>query len=637
MSARTSLRRVLAPLVALLFLAAPGISAADAAGAPGDAAQVTHIERDGHGLQVLVSVPASANVDLSKVGVTINGTPARATAAQAGATNAVRRTAILTIDTSNSMNGAKIAAAKAAADEFLASVPPDVYVGIVNFAATATTALAPTQDRAQAKSVVDGLTLSNGTHLYDAVVAAIHASGSEGQRSILVVSDGADQSHKPVTTATDVITAEKVLVDVVSVDQGTPAGLQALATAGRGQVIPANPSAIAAAFNAEAQALARQIQVTAQVPSSVTALQADIEVSLPTSSGTLKATAFGTVQSPQLQVPTVAKRFVLPRWVMYLSAALIFVGLAGLLVLVIPRPAAPMSAEDRVTTYTARTSRRSQRTAAAKASTEDPLASAKSAAAGLLKRNVGLEEVIAKRLDAAGSELKPAEWLLLHAGIVVASTLVLVLVGQGNAVLGLLGLVLGAVVPWLYLGIRRSRRRAAFNAALPDTLQLLSGSLAAGLSLAQGIDTIVKEGTQPISDEFRRVLVETRLGVTLEDALDGVAERFESRDFAWVVMAIKIQRQVGGNLAELLDTVAATMREREYIRRQVNALAAEGKLSAFVLGGLPPAFLLYLLLANRGYVMVLFHYAIGWAMLIGAAVWLAVGAFWMSRLVKVEV
>src|SRR5690606_36087803 len=119
----------------------------------------------------------------------------------------------------------------------------------------------------------------------------------------------------------------------------------------------------------------------------------------------------------------------------------------------------------------------------------------------------------------------------------------------------------------------------------------------AGLSLAQSMDTVVREGGEPVSGEFKRVLVETRLGVPLEDALEGVAERFESKDFEWVVMAIRIQREVGGNLAELLDTVAATMREREYIRRQVNALAAEGNLSAGVLAVLPPAFLLYLAVA----------------------------------------
>ena len=104
-----------------------------------------------------------------------------------------------------------------------------------------------------------------------------------------------------------------------------------------------------------------------------------------------------------------------------------------------------------------------------------------------------------------------------------------------------------------------------------------------------------------------------------------------------MVMAIRIQRQVGGNLAELLDKVAGTMREREYMRRQVAALAAEGKLSAWVLGGLPPGFMVYLLLTKRDFVMPMFTEPIGWLMLGGAVVLLSVGVFWMSRIVKVEV
>src|SRR5690606_7727781 len=124
---------------------------------------------------------------------------------------------------------------------------------------------------------------------------------------------------------------------------------------------------------------------------------------------------------------------------------------------------------------------------------------------------------------------------------------------------------------------------------------------------------------------------------TLEDAMDGITERFESKDFGWIVMAIKIQRQVGGNLGELLDTVAGTIREREYMRGQVAALAAEGKISAYVIGGLPPIFGVYLFLTQPGYIQPMFESPIGWMMLIAGAVMLAAGAFWMSRLIKVEV
>ena len=117
----------------------------------------------------------------------------------------------------------------------------------------------------------------------------------------------------------------------------------------------------------------------------------------------------------------------------------------------------------------------------------------------------------------------------------------------------------------------------------------MAGSLSAGLSLAQSVDTVVREGPSRSASEFRRALVEARLGVEIEDALEGVAERMESVDFEWVVMAIRIQREVGGNLSELLNNVAATIREREYLERQVSALSAEGRLSVWILGGLPPA------------------------------------------------
>jgi tight adherence protein B len=327
----------------------------------------------------------------------------------------------------------------------------------------------------------------------------------------------------------------------------------------------------------------------------------------------------------------------LPTWAMYAGVLLLGAGLVLLLVLLVPRAPAELTAADRVSTYTSRVSGATEADAGPRLDTEQAIAQAKDAAAEVLRRNKGLEAKIALRLDGAGSQLKPAEWLLVHTGIVVVAGVFGLLLGAGNILLGLLFIVLGVIGPWVYLGIRRSRRRKAFNAGLPDTLQLISGSLSAGLSLAQSVDTVVREGPEPICSEFRRVLVETRLGVTIEDALEGLAERFESKDFEWVVMAIRIQRQVGGNLAELLETVAATMREREYVRRQVAALAAEGKLSAWVLGLLPPLFVVYLLLTNYDYVSVMFTNPLGLAMMIGAGLWLAVGVFWMSRLVKVEV
>jgi tight adherence protein B len=195
----------------------------------------------------------------------------------------------------------------------------------------------------------------------------------------------------------------------------------------------------------------------------------------------------------------------------------------------------------------------------------------------------------------------------------------------------------GAVLPWLYLGIRKSRRLKAFNGQLAETLQLIAGSLSAGLSLSQSLDTVVREGNEPIAGEFRRALIEARLGVQVEDSLENIAKRMESADFEWIVMAIRIQREVGGNLSELLLKVADTIRERDYLRRQVQTLSAEGRLSAWILGALPVGMFAYMMVANREYVSVLYTTFLGWIMLAVAGVLMAVGSFWMSRVVKVDV
>ncbi len=614
--------------VGLLALGQAPATAADGA--------IDYVEPTSEGLQVLVSVPPETKVDLDGVTVTVGGASAPAEAVAAATQTLVRRTAVLVIDTSRSMRGDRFRAAKQAARTYLASVPDDVYVGIVSFADEVVPLLQPTQDRAEARALVGDLSLSRRTRLYDGVLAGVEMAGSEGQRSLLVLSDGADTSRTAVAEAVAAVSSGGVLLDVVALEQEGPdvAALRSLATAGAGAVISADSAALAEAFSAEADVLATQVLVTAQVPGSVDSEMAQLTVTLPSSDGDITTSAFTTVRGPVL--PTMAapdRSWAPPAWVMYGGIGAIALGLVALLALAVPASDRTPTAYDRVTAYTAA----SGPAGAGKPEAEAPLNQARDAVQGVLNRNRSLDERITLRLEGAGSQLKSSEWVLVQAAIFLGAGAFGLLLGQGDLIVGIIFLALGLVLPWVYLGFRRSRRRKAFNAALPDTLSLISGSLAAGMSLGQSVDTIVREGAEPVAGEFRRVLVETRLGVPLEVALDGVAERFESKDFEWVVMAIRIQRQVGGNLAELLDTVGATMREREYLRRQVNALAAEGKLSAIVLSVLPPGFLLYLLVAQRDYVMPLFTDPRGLLMLIGATFWLLVGVFWMSKLVKVEV
>ena len=197
--------------------------------------------------------------------------------------------------------------------------------------------------------------------------------------------------------------------------------------------------------------------------------------------------------------------------------------------------------------------------------------------------------------------------------------------------------LVGAALPWWWLRRKHSKRQAAFNAQLAETLTLMSGGLSAGLSLPQAVDTVVREGQEPMASELRRALVEQRLGVTIEDALDGVGDRMESQDFNWVVMAVRIQREVGGNLAELLTTVSDTLREREYLRRQVRVLSAEGRFSGYVLTALPPVMFVYMLFVRPDFVRPLYTTGIGFVLVGVAATLLALGQFIMSRLTKIEV
>ena len=180
-------RSVLAVSTVLVALAIPVAAPAHAA----DEASITHAEPSPDGVQLLVSVPAGSEVDLDSVSVTVDGAEAAATAVPAESTTAVERTTILVIDTSNSMRGERFEAAKDAALTFLDTVPDDVRVGVVTFADDVDRALEPTTDREAAEAVIGDLTLSRDTRLYDGVLGAVDMAGTEGQRSLLVLSDGA--------------------------------------------------------------------------------------------------------------------------------------------------------------------------------------------------------------------------------------------------------------------------------------------------------------------------------------------------------------------------------------------------------------------------------------------------------------
>ena len=153
----------------------------------------------------------------------------------------------------------------------------------------------------------------------------------------------------------------------------------------------------------------------------------------------------------------------------------------------------------------------------------------------------------------------------------------------------------------------------------------------------QALDTVAKEIAQPAATEFQRVVAEIRLGRPAEDALEALAERVGSADFMWAVLAVNIQREVGGNLAEILDNVADTLRERATLRRQIKVLTAEGRLSAWVLALLPVGIALYMTAANPHYIGLLVTTTIGRVMLAGGLLLMGIGIYWMRRIVEIDV
>jgi tight adherence protein B len=624
--------------------------------APASAAgsNIDHVEPDGDKLQMVVSlsdVPDGDSVDLDTVTVSFDGEPVPAEAQSlSDAGEELRRTTVLALDVSKSMQGKKFEEAKAAADAFLDDVPEDVFVGLVTFADDVTVAHEPTKDMGSVRTVLDSLELTAKTRLYDGLLEAVDVIGQDGARSIILLSDGRDTSDTKLEDVAAAVAKSGAKVDVVALaqDKDDEALLGRLASAGGGQVVSADdPEALRDVFEAEAQLLAQQLLVTVTPPADVAGQDGTLAVTLQVDGTATTDEAFVALPAGEAEVgggelgttlEPVEPGIVIPQSYMYVGIGAVTLAVVVMLFLVLggPREKKQSSLDRRIEAYTRSGAKK---LAAAKTETDSSSMTqqAVAVAENVLDGQKGLEAALGQRLEAAGLALKPAEWLLIHFGFALAFGVLSLLLGGGNLLFMLIGLLLGVALPWLFLSFKRKRRVTAFNNQLADTLQLMSGSLSAGLSLAQSVDTVVREGRDPMAGEFRRALVETRLGIEIEEALNGVADRMNSVDFEWVVMAIRIQREVGGNLSELLNKVAETIREREYLQRQVLTLSAEGRLSVWILGGLPPGFMAYLAMANPTYLQPMYTSPLGWVMLTVMGVLLTAGIFWMKKVVKVDV
>jgi tight adherence protein B len=482
---------------------------------------------------------------------------------------------------------------KVAALQYVSHLPAYVRVGLITFAVSWKLVLPPTSDRSRLTQALRSAQSDPGatsTGIYNAITAAeslLHQFAPASGR--LVILSNAEEvisrpSFKPAVPIDTVMWRYDADDNIVE--------LQALAVASRGRV--AQP---------------------AHVPSLATVFGHGI----PTPAPTHRAAA----PAPRAAAPSAQ-----------LIAALACVFLALLLIAMrVLRPLTrgdPRRVIDQIDRYGPRHAPTEPESEGAAARTMLGWAS------GLL-RSTNAERGLAERLDWAGITRSPAEWLLLTACacVVLAGALTVLF---HNALIGIpVGVVAVALAMRLYVSFRIARRRAAFSEQLPDVLQLIAGSLQSGFSLPQALDAVVRENTQPTAGEFSRALAEARIGAGLEDALQRVADRMASADLRWTVMAIRIQREVGGNLAEVLLTTMGTMRERAFLRRQVRALSAEGRLSAYILIALPILVGTWFFYSDPKYMRALYTTVPGLIMFVGAGVFVVLGALWMRKLIDIEV
>ena len=592
-------------------------------------------------------------VDTDSLTATVDGEDRPASVSSS---TSIKRTAMLVIDTSGSMGAEGMSTVREAARTYLAEAPDDVRVGVATFADTAGVDLTPTTDRAKAQRVVDGLASRGDTSLYAGVTAAAKALGASGDRSMVLLSDGADTISTAKAAdrkrATQALRAQGIRVDVVRFKTDDPdasTALRGFARAGGGSVIAAaDAQAVGAAFKTSARALRSQAKFLITTPQQLTGSH------LLRLEGTTRGTPFVVEQTVDLgggggavQVtgavvdgqsgtdavtPIGAPSLLASPWpwlgamaiaaAVFLMSAALFVPrvqtrrelrVAGIEGYVLPGVATRAGSRQSATPFSQRLVDAGERQMEGRRSTARTM------------------QLIAR----ADLPLRAGEWFVLCVLAVIVGVMLGLVLLPGPWLLGaLLGLVIGIALPQLVLRFLAGRRAKAFERVLPQSLILVATTLKSGFGLPQALAAVAQDSPAPVDKEFSRALAETRIGTDIADALERVAERMGSDAMH---MAIRIQREVGGNLAETIETTARTLRDRETLERQVAALSAEGRLSAQILIALPICLFFYMLLVNHDYVSLLWTTALGILMSLGAIVLMIIGIFWMRRVVRIEV
>lgn len=545
------------------------------------------------------------------------------------------KSVVVAVDRSQSMSGAALAEAVAAARGFVGAKPPRDRLAVVAFGSEAvllsrfSTATIDADTALRTLGVDD----TQGTALNDAVALAARELGRESMagRVLVVLTDGTDVSSS-VTAANALAAAKRAGISVYAIGiesvQFDSAPLEALAreTGGR-YFAAANPTAVAAAYAAVAEELRKTWRVrwmTRARPGEELRVEAAVR-----GAGSAELTA----KLPGSTAVTPKPSSVVPEAAYTSPLGSLAVGLAaGFLVLLAVVLAGAAKRGSWVRTRLA------------------PHVGARRAAGVRPKERFAAGSALVEATERALGELnlwRKMHRLLLRADVPLRTgEFAYIVVGSAFA-LGLLAAVsaqrslvivaafgVGGALPFGWVSFRARRRLKAFDNQLPDLLLTIAASLKAGHSFKQGIQTVVDEGLPPASEEFKRVLAEVRLGRPMDDALNEMAERVGSKNLEFVIAAVTVQTQVGGSLAGLFDMVAEAVRQRQQFARKIRGLTAMGRASAYVLVALPFLIALAITLLNGDYMDPLFHSSAG-HMLIGLGLtMMAIGSLILKKIVS---
>jgi tight adherence protein B len=543
---------------------------------------------------------------------------------------------VLILDTSRSVRGEPLEAAVTAAGSFVRGLPDGVPVGVVTFSNRPRLLLDLTSDASRAAVALDSISETQpGTRLYDGVVTATTLFSGPAQHNIVLFTDGVDSGgSNDLAAAVGAAKAAGATVYSVGLNgaQTNFSALQTLSEETGGTYSTATAEDLSALFEGLASRLSRQylIEYQSLLPGGV---QASITVEAADSSDTLSVllprSGAGLTEDEDLGLLSGVRGLAVVLGLSFLAALL----LGGIVFGSSARARQDRELAKRMAAWSPRDS------SIPPPPHHGPVAWIPQPfvqAADAVAQVGGFKTSLDRKLERAGVAVTPGE---VVAGSIIA-TAAGILLGWlvfRNVFVALLLAIIGGSVPFFLLQRALTKRIDAMQVQLPDVLMVLASSMRAGHSFLQALDTVAKELGEPSGPEFARVVAEIRLGRPFEDAMVALGERVGTPEFKWAVLGVNVQREVGGNLAEILDTLSETVREREAVHRQIKVLSAEGRFSIKILLAMPFLMTAYLVWINTEYMRLLWTTRPGWFFMVSGAILMVIGAIWARKTVKIDV